>query len=555
MIPVRYSRGATVKDNKPAQRKAATFDEFADAVLNDRAAAKGKAYVCAPMAKGTHRDPKKYLGEATWRQKHLAQPRAFLPFDLDGFDTPEAFAELLQWLERFKGFAYTTASHKPEAPRCRVVLAQSREPEEGRRLGRAIQTMVERDLGAGRVKFDESVYRAEQPLFTPLHGAEAFRFEGTPVDVDAVLAETSGVLAKDRDSRPATTPAKREAAIAAVDPVVEKLHSLGLFKSDQGNGKYAVHCPFRDEHTGESAETSTVYLLPRFNGVQYGKFHCLHVHCEGRNQEDYIEALGLKPHEVWAAHRGERKPEVCTYAGGHFKVSAQGVFFIGKDKEGVEKPPMRICSPLFILAKTRDTKGCEWGRLLKWQDSDGNLHQWAMPMEMLQGDGADVRRELARYGLHITPSRQGRELFMAYIQTWPVEARAQCVDRLGWNGAIFVTPALAVGANDESVVFQNTGAIEPALSTAGTLEDWKNSVAALAAGNSRLVFALSVAFAGTLAELAGEDSGGFHFRGASFFFRQKHGAESRRFRVGQSVRVSEDVASNHERAGRAGCHP
>ena len=40
-------------------------------------------------------------------------------------------------------------------------------------------------------------------------------------------------------------------------------------------------------------------------------------------------------------------------------------------------------------------------------------------------------------------------------------------------------------------------------------------MARLAAGNSRLVFALSVAFAGPLADVIGEDSGGFHFRGAS----------------------------------------
>ena len=40
-------------------------------------------------------------------------------------------------------------------------------------------------------------------------------------------------------------------------------------------------------------------------------------------------------------------------------------------------------------------------------------------------------------------------------------------------------------------------------------------MATLAAGNSRLVFALSVAFAGALPALVGEESGGFHFRGAS----------------------------------------
>jgi uncharacterized protein (DUF927 family) len=40
-------------------------------------------------------------------------------------------------------------------------------------------------------------------------------------------------------------------------------------------------------------------------------------------------------------------------------------------------------------------------------------------------------------------------------------------------------------------------------------------VAALAAGNSRVVFALSVAFSGALADIMGEDSGGFHIRGTS----------------------------------------
>jgi uncharacterized protein (DUF927 family) len=64
-------------------------------------------------------------------------------------------------------------------------------------------------------------------------------------------------------------------------------------------------------------------------------------------------------------------------------------------------------------------------------------------------------------------------------------------------------------------VFQNSHAIEPAYVESGTADDWRDSVAALAAGNTRLVFALSAAFAGNLAEIVGEDSGGFHLRGAS----------------------------------------
>lgn len=138
-----------------------------------------------------------------------------------------------------------------------------------------------------------------------------------------------------------------------------------------------------------------------------------------------------------------------------------------------------------------------------------------MPLELLEGDGSEVRRELARLGLHISPTQAARNLIAAYIKVWPVEARACCVDRLGWHGDVFVTPSGAIGHTSELVVFQNAHAIEPAFSTSGNEYEWRDSVAALAQGNSQLVFALSVSFAGALAHIAGEDSGGFHFRGAS----------------------------------------
>ena len=61
----------------------------------------------------------------------------------------------------------------------------------------------------------------------------------------------------------------------------------------------------------------------------------------------------------------------CTYGGGRFEVSDRGVYFYGKDKEGNEQSPQRICSPLYVVAKTRDDKSGQWGRWLEWQDDDG----------------------------------------------------------------------------------------------------------------------------------------------------------------------------------------
>ncbi len=49
----------------------------------------------------------------------------------------------------------------------------------------------------------------------------------------------------------------------------------------------------------------------------------------------------------------------------------------------------------------------------------------------------------------------------------------------------------------------------------GKLGDWRNEVAALCSGNSRLLFAVSTCFASPLLYLLGSESGGFHFRSNS----------------------------------------
>lgn len=203
------------------------------------------------------------------------------------------------------------------------------------------------------------------------------------------------------------------------------------------------------------------------------------------------------------------------HAGGRFEVSGDGVFFIGKDKEGEEKSPLWLCSPLHVEAQTRNNGSEAWGRLLTWRDNDQVRHTWAMPMDLVQGDGLDMRRELARRGLQLSTNKAARDLLATYIQTWNTEGLARCVDRLGWHGAVYVTPTGAIGQSTDRVVFQNAHALEPTLSVAGTWQEWRQGVAALATGNTRLVFALSVAFAGPLCALAGEDSGGFQLRGPS----------------------------------------
>lgn len=127
-----------------------------------------------------------------------------------------------------------------------------------------------------------------------------------------------------------------------------------------------------------------------------------------------------------------KKINTFHYASGQFVLKSNGVFFIKKDKDANGLPPLWVCSPLFVLSKTRDEGSAEWGRLLEWRDDDGTKHTWAMPLALLQGDSIEVRRKLASCGLNISPNKMARELLSTYIQAFPVQTRAIFVKKLGW---------------------------------------------------------------------------------------------------------------------------
>ena len=207
----------------------------------------------------------------------------------------------------------------------------------------------------------------------------------------------------------------------------------------------------------------------------------------------------------------EREVTVCRYKDGRFEVSSDGVSFVNGEGDRT-----LICAELRIEAETRDAQNRAWGRLLRWHDRDGKLHTWAMPNELMYGEPADVLRELASRGLTIAPGRKAKEFLLAYLQASETPRRARCVDRLGWHGELYCTPEETIGVGaGEPVIFQSAGAVQPAYAIAGTVEEWRTSVAALAAGNTRLMLAISAAFAGPLLALAGEESGGLHLVGPS----------------------------------------
>ncbi|MGM9489790.1 DUF927 domain-containing protein [Ideonella sp. YS5] len=200
-----------------------------------------------------------------------------------------------------------------------------------------------------------------------------------------------------------------------------------------------------------------------------------------------------------------------------FKLARDGVYFVARDSDGNEKPPTWLCASLRVTARTRAEDANGWGSLLEFHDLDGNAKAWAMPSSLLSGDGSEWAARLRDMGLPMAPGTRARNLVAQYIDTRNPAERVTCTDRVGWHaGGIYVLPSQCIGPTEERrYVFQSESGMEDTFRQHGALADWQQHVAVPCAGNSRLIFGISCAFAGPLLRLAGMESGGFHFRGDS----------------------------------------
>lgn len=174
-----------------------------------------------------------------------------------------------------------------------------------------------------------------------------------------------------------------------------------------------------------------------------------------------------------------------------------------------------ISSPVRVLAETSDEHGRSYGRLLEWQDTIGRKRSWTMPMkELAYRNCEEVFATLLDAGLPFIELGHKRRL-ADYLMTCRPDKRITCVERTGWHGRAYVLPQCAIGPDAEGVILQTAGYAASDFTERGTLAEWQQGVAALAVGNSRLCFALSLAFAAPLLSLVGMEGGGFHLKGES----------------------------------------
>jgi putative DNA primase/helicase len=195
-----------------------------------------------------------------------------------------------------------------------------------------------------------------------------------------------------------------------------------------------------------------------------------------------------------------------------------GVYYCGVklDKKGEIQGTFDLwfCSPMHIDAVTFDGQGNNFGRLLRFKPTVGKWREWAMPMELLAGDGSQLRGELLAMGVELDPDL-ARNHLPAYLQREHPKRRIHCALQVGWCGDSFVLPDAVIGPKAAGVIFQSGERGHEEHTQAGTLIGWQQGIAAMAVGNPLLMLAVSASFAGPLLQRSHAESGGIHLFGDS----------------------------------------
>ncbi|HGB5011328.1 TPA: DUF927 domain-containing protein [Salmonella enterica subsp. diarizonae serovar 61:r:-] len=563
MALIRYSRGTKRATKTVEQCNSASEDAFIDGILADVAGAKYQQFFCAPVRKGTHpkgaKDPG-YQGEKYWRLSAHVEPWRVARFDCDSFDSPRTFNELKTYLNRFKGFLYTTTNYTASAPRCRFVVLLNAEVnrDEGKRVCEGIAAEIDAHMKALAdddligdwtpvIGWDNAVYLAEQQCYMPVADptgtlktksgepitpAISVRFNGELADVAHYLALVPETPKRDRnrdkgkplpsDDDPATSDAFCQFEGIdknTMDDLRSALHSPGMLRISAGPRKpwqsvIAALCYLKETPLEDAA-----YKLARewseAGGLAFEEQAFEDVWATSRADVTSYKAIFTEAQRLGWTNPQILRPYVELEKAG-FYMTGDGLMenISAGAKSDADFTARKISACFYNLGQTRDADSGNWGQLLAFKDRDGCYKRFIVPDAELHKQGSDIPRQLAADGLWINTD-MGKRL-LAYLNIVRSPKRITCTPSTGWCGEnAFVLSDGAVGPGAEKVIFQHTGRVKHHTGQAGTLDEWKQSIAAPVAGNSRLIFAVCVALAAPLMSPAGLEGGVFSLLGVS----------------------------------------
>ena len=239
-------------------------------------------------------------------------------------------------------------------------------------------------------------------------------------------------------------------------------------------------------------------IIPRFNDTS-------------TNPTDFNDLFVLEGKDAVRAVITEAVQKVCQAqpdVPASFILSDDGLFCVDKRTE----QPIRISNYIKVIAFTKSDD--EVSRLVEFKDYKGNKQTLVIKSGMFSKDGEQIRIALLKHGFIFVGSALSKRKLTEYIASSVPSKELSLVSRIGFFDDVYVRPDCVVGKSSEEVVL-DTAIRDESCGTAGNLQDWNDHVARWCVGNSRLVFAISTAFASTLLHHCNMPNFGFHIVGNS----------------------------------------
>ena len=178
--------------------------------------------------------------------------------------------------------------------------------------------------------------------------------------------------------------------------------------------------------------------------------------------------------------------------------------------------PFEVCQTFSTISRATDEHSAQPGTYIRWLDARGVEHDWIVQDTILHEDARVLPRELAARNFRVEP---GAPVYSALKSLFShlrnvTTRHMTSFERAGWHseGRTFLLPDGSVYGDSDALFARRVAGRNR---QKGTLADWQGMVAEIVPGNSRLLLAIALPFAGPLLDLAGEDFACIHFFGDS----------------------------------------
>lgn len=229
------------------------------------------------------------------------QTREVRALDIDIPDPKMCSVVLASLCERFPWFSFLPMRFRTDSPKCLFLF---------RMPGKFSKSIIRLP--------DESIIEflanGQQCVLIGTHpdGERYLWKDGLPGNIPEVSEEMFGKLWSflaekyEGESKAIAAKADRrtDANLVKKDPLLSRLDILAWGE----DGRAFIRCPFEDQHTTPTGPKDTVYFPAGTRGYSEGHFKCLHAHCEGKTDGDFVNALNLLEEDFSIVEEEKRAP-------------------------------------------------------------------------------------------------------------------------------------------------------------------------------------------------------------------------------------------------------